>query len=172
MPVGIVTALKAVASTPNIVTIPSTTLADDLIKAIIDASALASSKYSTGDFIWIMNKKTHLEIKKNMMKVNAAGLLVAGNEFPIVGGEIIELNFMPDNVIVGGYADLYLLAERAGTEVSTSEHAFWVADQTGFKGTARYDGKVLDVNGFVAIGLNGADGDDMVHSFPQDGANL
>lgn len=172
MPVGIVTALKAVTNTPNIVTIPSTTLADDLIKAIIDAAALISSRYSSADYTWIMNKKTHLEIKKNMLKVNAAGLLVAGDEFPIVGGKIIELNFMPDNVIVGGYADLYLLAERAGTEISTSEHAFWVADQTGFKGTARYDGKVLDVNGFVAIGLNGADGDDMVHTFPQDGANL
>ena len=113
-----------------------------------------------------------LDAEGGIFLQNAAGLLVAGNEFPIVGGEIIELNFMPDNVIVGGYADLYLLAERAGTEVSTSEHAFWVADQTGFKGTARYDGKVLDVDGFVAIGLNGADGDDMVHSFPQDGANL
>jgi HK97 family phage major capsid protein len=119
-----------------------------------------------------MNKKTWLKIKKNMMNVDANGLYVAGNQLPIIGGDIIELGFMPDDVIVGGYADLYLLAERAGTKIGTSEHAFWVADQTGFKGTARYDGKVLDVNGFVAIGINGADGDDMVHTFPQDGANL
>lgn len=172
MPVGIVTALKAVPNTPNIVTHANTVKGKDLVEAFIDDAALISSKYAKGDFIWVMNKKTHLAIKKNMLNVNAAGLFVAGNEFPVIGGEIIELGFMPDNVIVGGYGSLYLLAERAGVEFSTSEHAFWTADQTGFKGTARYDGKVLDVNGFVAIGINGADGDDMVHSFPQDGANL
>lgn len=172
MPVGIVTALKAVTSTPNIVTHASTVTGKALVEALIDDAALISSKYSSADYIWVMNKKTHLTIKKNMLNVDANGLYVAGNDFPIIGGQIIELSFMPDNVIVGGYGDLYLLAERAGTEISTSEHAFWVADQTGFKGTARYDGKVLDVNGFVAIGINGADGDDMVHTFPQDGANL
>ena len=172
MPVGIVTALKAVTSTPNIVTHASTVTGKALVEALIDDAALISSKYSSADYIWVMNKKTHLTIKKNMLNVDANGLYVAGNDLPIIGGQIIELSFMPDNVIVGGYGDLYLLAERAGTEISTSEHAFWVADQTGFKGTARYDGKVFDVNGFVAIGLNGADGDDMVHTFPQDGANL
>ena len=172
MPVGIVTALKAVTSTPNIVTHASTVTGKALVEALIDDAALISSKYSSADYIWVMNKKTHLTIKKNMLNVDANGLYVAGNDFPIIGGQIIELSFMPDNVIVGGYGDLYLLAERAGTEISTSEHAFWVADQTGFKGTARYDGKVLDVDAFVAIGINGADGDDMVHTFPQDGANL
>lgn len=172
MPVGIVTALKAVASTPNIVTHASTVTGKALVEALIDDAALISSRYSSADYIWIMNKKTHLTIKKNMLNVDANRLYVAGNELPIIGGQIIELSFMPDNVIVGGYGDLYLLAERAGIEINTSEHAFWTADQTGFKGTARYDGKVLDVNGFVAIGINGADGDDMVHTFPQDGANL
>lgn len=172
MPVGIVTALKAVPNTPNIVTHANTVKGKDLVEALIDDATLISSKYAKGDVIWVMNKKTHLAIKKNMLNVNAAGLFVAGNDFPVIGGEIIELGFMPDNVIVGGYGLLYLLAERAGVEFNTSEHAFWTADQTGFKGTARYDGKVLDVNGFVAIGINGADGDDMVHTFPQDSANL
>ena len=171
MPVGIVTALKAVASTPNVVSHANTVKDKALIEALIGDAALISSKYGS-DLIWIMNKKTLLKVRMAMMNVNANGLFVAGNQLPIVGGDIIELGFMPDDVIVGGYADLYLLAERAGTKIGTSEHAFWVADQTGFKGTARYDGKVLDVNGFVAIGINGADGDDMVHTFPQDGANL
>ena len=43
---------------------------------------------------------------------------------------------------------------------------------TGFKGTARYDGKVLDANAFVAIGVNGADASDMTTTFAQDSANL
>lgn len=171
MPVGIVTALKAVTSTPNVVSHANTVKGKDLVEALVDDAAKITSKYGS-DLIWIMNKKTWLRIKKNMMNVDANGLYVAGNQLPIIGGDIIELGFMPDDVIVGGYADLYLLAERAGTKIGTSEHAFWTADQTGFKGTARYDGKVLDTNGFVAIGINGADGDDMVHTFPQDGANL
>jgi len=171
MPTGIVTALKAVTSTPNVVSHANTVTGQSLIDALIDDAAKITSRYGS-DLIWIMNKKTWLKIKKNMMNVDANGLYVAGNQLPIIGGDIIELGFMPDDVIVGGYADLYLLAERAGTKIGTSEHAFWVADQTGFKGTARYDGKVLDTNGFVAIGINGADGDDMAHTFPQDGANL
>ena len=54
----------------------------------------------------------------------------------------------------------------------SSEHAFWTADQTGFKGTARYDGKVLINNAFVAIGVNGAGASDMTTTFASDSANL
>lgn len=172
MPVGIVTALKAVSGTPNVVVHASSVKEKALVEAFIDDAALITSKYSSSDFTWIMSKKTHLTVKKNMLNVDANGLYVAGNEFPVIGGEILELGFMPDNVIVGGYGDLYLLAERAGVEFGTSEHAFWVADQTGFKGTARYDGNVLDVTGFVAIAFNGADASDITTTFPQDSANL
>lgn len=171
MPTGIVPTLKAVGGTPNVVSHANTVTGKALVEALIDDASLITSQYGS-DLIWIMNKKTKLQIRKNMLNVDSAGLFVAGNEFPVIGGDIIELNFMPNNVIVGGYADLYLLGERKGIELNTSEHAFWVADQTGFKGTARYDGKPLDANGFVAIGINGADGDDMVVTFPQDGANL
>lgn len=171
MPTGIVPTLKAVSGTPNVVSHANTVTGKALVEALIDDASLITSKYGS-DLIWIMNKKTNLKLKKNMMNVDSAGLFVAGSELPVIGGDIIELGFMPDNVIVGGYADLYLLGERKGIELGMSEHAFWTADQTGFKGTARYDGKPLDANGFVAIGINGADGDDMVVVFPQDGANL
>lgn len=171
MPTGIVPVLKAQTGTPNVVSHASTVTGKALVEALIDDASLITSKYGS-DLIWIMNKKTNLQIKKNMLNVDSAGLFVAGDELPVIGGDIIELGFMPDNVIVGGYADLYLLGERRGVELGMSEHAFWVADQTGFKGTARYDGKPLDASGFVAIGINGADGDDMVVVFPQDGANL
>lgn len=171
MPTGIIPTLKAVSGTPNVVSHANTVTGKALVEALIDDASLITSKYGS-DLIWIMNKKTNLKLKKNMMNVDSAGLFVAGSELPVIGGDIIELGFMPDNVIVGGYADLYLLGERKGIELGMSEHAFWTADQTGFKGTARYDGKPLDANGFVAIGINGADGDDMVVVFPQDGANL
>ena len=171
MPTGIVPTLKAVASTPNVVSHANTVTGKALVEALIDDASLITSRYGS-DLIWIMNKKTNLKLKKNMLNVDAAGLYVAGDALPVIGGDIIELGFMPDNVIVGGYADMYLLGERKGIELGMSEHAFWTADQTGFKGTARYDGKVIDANAFVAIGINGADGDDMVTTFAQDGANL
>lgn len=171
MPTGIVPTLKAVSGTPNVVSHANTVTGKALVEALIDDASLITSRYGS-DLIWIMNKKTNLKLKKNMLNVDAAGLFVAGSELPVIGGDIIELGFMPDNVIVGGYADMYLLGERKGIELGMSEHAFWTADQTGFKGTARYDGKVIDANAFVAIGINGADGDDMTTTFAQDGANL
>ena len=173
MPVGILTALKAVSGTPNIVTHAASVVDKALMKALIKDAGLTSSTYSRGAKVWAMNEKTHSELMANSLEVNSAGALVAGvnGTMPVVGGVIEVLNFIPDNIIIGGYMDLYLLAERAGTELSTSEHAFWVADQTGFKGTARYDGKVLDAGAFVAIGINGANPAQTTVTFAQDTAN-
>lgn len=173
MPVGILTALKAVTDTPNIVTHAASVVDKALMKALIKDSGLTSSKYSRGEKVWVMNEKTHSEVMANSLEVNSAGALVAGvnGTMPVVGGAVEVLNFIPDNIIITGYMDLYLLAERAGTELSTSEHAFWVADQTGFKGTARYDGKVLDANAFAAIGINGANPATATVTFASDTAN-
>ena len=74
---------------------------------------------------------------------------------PGIGGPIEELSFIPDGVIIGGYGDLYVLAERAGASVASSEHALFIEDQTVIKGTARYDGMPAVPEGFVAIGING-----------------
>ena len=174
MPTGIVPTLKAVASTPNVCTHANTVHGKDLIKALVGDIAKAKGTYSRGNKTWIMNETTYSYILQELVEVDASGAYVSvvNGTMPVIGGDIIVLNFMPDYVIVAGYMDLYLLAERAGTTIGTSEHAFWTADMTGFKGTARYDGKVLDSNAFVAIGVNGADGDDMVHTFPSDSANL
>ena len=90
---------------------------------------------------------------------------------PVIGGTIEELNLIPDNVIIAGHFDMYLLAERRGIELGTSEHAFWVADQTGFRVTARYDGKVIDANAFVAIGINGTTPSASGITFAADTAN-
>ena len=172
MPVGIVTALAAVSDTPNIVSHAATVTGKALIEALIADAMKISNKYSRKGLTWVMNTKTYLTIKVAMLNVNANGLYVAGNELPIIGGRVITLDFMPDNTIIGGHFDLFLLAERAGVEISTSEHAFWLADQTGFKGTARYDGKVLDTSAFVAIGINGVTPAANQVTFAQDGANL
>ena len=115
----------------------------NLFKEIITNSACADDKdYATQPMFWLMNKKTKNALLANAVEVNAAGALVAGleNQMPVVGGEIVELSFIPDNNIVFGYGDCYVLAERAGFRLENSEHAMFVNDKTVFKGTARYDG--------------------------------
>ena len=87
-----------------------------------------------------------------------------------MGGVIEVLDFVPDNVIIYGYFDLYLLAERAGMRFAQSEHVRFIADQTVFKGTARYDGLPVIAEGFAAIGIDGTTpGADM--TFAPDAAN-
>lgn len=174
MPTGIVPTLKAVASTPNVISHANTVTGKALVQALIGDIAKAKGNYSRGIKTWVMNETTYSYLLAQLVEVDANGAYVSvvNGTMPVVGGDIIVLNTMPDYVIVAGYFDLYLLAERAGTEFNTSEHAFWTADQTGFKGTARYDGKVLINNGFVAIGVNGADASDMTTTFASDTANL
>ena len=75
---------------------------------------------------------------------------------PVVGGDIVELNFIPEGDIVFGYMGLYLLAERAGTHISQSEHARFIEDQTVFKGTARYDGIPAIPEGFAVYNVSKA----------------
>ena len=173
MPVGVVTALAAVSGTPNIVSHAASVTGVALAKAIVLDSGKAKSTYSRGEKVWVMNETTYTTLMAEWLAVNANGAIVTGanGTMPVTGGVIEVLNFVPNNTIIGGYFDLYLLAERAGTQINTSEHAFWVEDQTGFKGTARYDGKVLDANAFVAIGINGVTPAANAVTFAQDTAN-
>ena len=173
MPVGILTALKAVTGTPNIVSHAASVTEKALYKALVKDSGLAKSNYSRGTKFWTMNEKTYTDMIAEAVGFDASGAVVTGIQgtMPVIGGTIEVLNFIPDGIIIGGYGDLYLLAERAGTVINTSEHAFWVEDQTGFKGTARYDGKVLRNDAFVAIGIGGVDPAQATVTFAADTAN-
>ena len=114
----------------------------NLFKEIITNSGVIVNDYSETGLAWIMNKKTHTSLLVNSMDKNLNAAIVAGmnNTMPVIGGDIIELSFVPDNNIIFGYFDMYLLAERAGTHIGQSEHVRFIEDQTVFKGTARYDG--------------------------------
>lgn len=157
MPQGIVKALSLVTNTPNIFTIAASVTGIALFQNILTDFAAAGHSKSNGEKVWIMNEMTYNKLRVQALAVNAAGAIVSGmdDSMPVIGGRVETLSFVPDNVIVAGYGDMYLLAERKDITLSTSEHAFWVADQTGFKGVARYDGKPLDTDAFVAIGING-----------------
>lgn len=152
----------------NIITIPAATEGAEFFQALIQAFGAASDEYATGDAVWCMNKKTRMKVVSKSLTINAAGAIVAGvqNQMPIVGGNIERLPFIPDNVIVAGYFENYLLAERAGTKVSQSEHAQFIQDNTLFKGTARYDGLPVIPEAFVVIGIEGTTPDATAVTFP------
>lgn len=145
-------------STSNVLTIAASSTGANFFKAFVIAAGNAKGKYSRGEKTWIMNEKTYTKIIAESVSINAAGAVVAGVNatMPIVGGAIEVLDFIPDDIVIGGYFDLYLLAERAGTKIGQSEHVQFIEDNTVFKGTARYDGTPVIDEAFVAIGINGA----------------
>ena len=172
MPLGIMTRLVQTAKpagyrptrrewvdlhTSNIISIANSVTGVNLFKQIVLASGAAKGKYSRGQKVWVMNETTYTKIMAESMSVNAAGAIVAGvnGQMPVIGGVIEVLEFIPDNVIIGGYFDLYLLSERAGTRIAQSEHVQFIEDNTVFKGTARYDGTPVIDEAFVAIGIAG-----------------
>lgn len=127
-----------------------------LFQSVLKAFGAAKGKYSRGMKFWAMNEATYNTLMAESMSINATGAVVAGMNatMPVVGGDVVLLDFIPDNNIIAGYGDLYLLAERAGTALAQSEHALFTEDQTVFKGTARYDGLPVIAEAFVAIGIN------------------
>lgn len=144
-------------SASNIITIPASATGIELYKQITLASGKAKGKYARGEKVWVMNEETYTKLKVEAMSMNAAGAIVSGldGRMPVVGGIVEVLDFIPNDVIIGGYFELYLLGERAGNKFAQSEHAFFIQDQTAFKGTARYDGQPVIAEAFVAIGING-----------------
>lgn len=143
--------------TTNVITISAAnSVGTKLFQNIILAGGNAKGKYSRGEKVWVMNEKTLTNLQAEGLAVTAAGAIVTGvnGSMPVAGGIIEVLDFMPDNMIVGGYMDLYLLAERAGTTVQRSDEVKFLDDASVWKGTARYDGKPVIAEGFVAIGIN------------------
>ena len=170
MPLGIVTRLVqtteptgypatarpwADLSASNVVALGSGLTGAALISAIVTAFGNAKGKYSRGEKVFAMNEKTYTALAAATVSVNAAGQIVSGvlDRMPVIGGVLEVLDFIPDNVIIGGFFDLYLLAERAGQKFATSEHVRFIQDQTVLKGTARYDGKPAIAEAFVAMAL-------------------
>lgn len=120
---------------------------------LIGALGVADTKYSAGKPVWVCNHKTHIDLQAKALAFNSAAALTAGvtSELPVIGGQIVELDFVPDNEIIGGYMDLYLLAEREGTTLEQSREVKFIEDQTAFKASARYDGKPVRGEAFVVV---------------------
>lgn len=144
-------------STANVKTHATTVTGVNLFKAIIEDAGNASNKYAANEAVWAMNEKTYTALTAESVGLTAEGKLATAmnGQMPVIGGPIEKLSFIPDNLIIGGYFEDYLLAERAGQKFATSEHVRFLNDQTVIKGTARYDGAPSIAEAFVAIGIKG-----------------
>lgn len=126
-----------------------------LVSDIVMGFASCKNDYSTGEKFFVMNSKTKAYLITTLLSINATGAVATGmtNQMPIIGGDIIELDFVEDYDIIGGYGDLYTLVEREGTSLASSEHVKFIEQLTVFAGHARYDGMPVIAEGFFVINI-------------------
>lgn len=173
MPTGILTALLAGDhADTNVVAISGKT-GIDLFKALLIATGEINNDYAGGEKFWAMNEKTKTKLMVEAMNFSAVGAIVTGQNdtMPIIGGKIETIGDVPDDVIMGGYGELYTLLERAAMSFEKSEHVRFIQNQTVFKGNARYDGRPVIEKGFVAIGIGGTKPSAAGIVFAEDKAN-
>lgn len=143
--------------TSNVLSIAASVTGVDFFKALALDSGAIKGKYARGEKVWVMNETTYTKVVAEAMSIDAGGAIVSGvnGTMPVIGGIIEVLNFVPDNIIIGGYFELYVLAERRGAQFATSEHVRFLQNQTVMKGTARYDGGPAIAEAFAVIGIGG-----------------
>jgi HK97 family phage major capsid protein len=144
-----------------------------LFRELAGRKKVIKNDYFNGGIFWLMSQNTHTDLLIQSMDKNMNAAIVAGinDTMPVVGGEIIELDFIPDGDIVFGYGEAYLLVERAGTKLGQSEHYRFIEDQTVFKGTARYDGKPVIAEAFGVCSITSSSPTTSGISFAPDTAN-
>ena len=124
--------------------------------ALMTATGATYTRYNRGTMFWAMNSKTYATLKSKLITFTATGDIVANlfGSLPIVTGDVDILEFMPDGDIVGGYGDLYLLAQRSGMSIESSYEVQFLQDNTVFRAKQRADGLPIIPGAFVAININ------------------
>ena len=142
----------------NLISINNSYTGAEFWAALTVAAGNTFTRYARGTQFWAMNSKTYAKLKSKAITFTASGDVVANvyGLLPVVTGDIDILEFMPDNDIVGGYGDLYLLAQRAGMTIEASREVQFIQDNTVFKGKMRADGAPAIAGAFVAINIAGS----------------
>lgn len=172
MPLGIVTRLAQTAApsdypanapewvdlhTSNILQIGGDDVTGaEFWSALMAATGATYTRYNRGTMFWAMNSKTYATLKSKLITFTATGDIVANlfGSLPIVTGDIDVLEFIPDGDIIGGYGDLYLLAQRSGVVIESSYEVQFLQDNTVFRAKQRADGQPIIPGAFVAININ------------------
>ncbi len=125
-------------------------------QGLMAAMGKAKPNYTNGKTVWVMSHATHMQIKAAGLVFTEAGALVSAMDgsIPVEGGTVEELEWMPDGMIAGGYLDAYIMAEREGSTWERSDEVLFFDDMSAFKATARYDGKPILGEAFVAFTID------------------
>lgn len=125
-----------------------------------------------GGKFWAMNSGTYAKLQMELIAMNAAGSLITpiNAQMPVIGGAFETLEFIPDNVIIGGYGSQYLAVIRKGLRTRSSTDVRFLEDQTVFAGTSRGDGFPVAGEGFAMFTLATSSGATSV-AFAEDKAN-
>lgn len=117
------------------------------------------SSYARGEVSWVMNSKTYAFLESKAIATTAGGQWVAliGGRLPIVSGQIDVLEFLPDGDIIGGYWQLYLLAQHETTVLGTDRTGatLRIKNATLIYAYERFDGTPLIPEAFVAMNIMG-----------------
>lgn len=159
-------------SSTNLIQIESDLTGAEFWAQLTIAASQTFNKYARGTMFWVMNSKTYALLKSKAITFTATGDVVANvyGVLPIINGDVDILEFMSDGDIVGGYGDLYLLAQRGGITIEQSREVQFIQDNTVFKGKMRADGAPIIAGAFVAININGTSPTTSM-VFPPDTAN-
>ena len=117
------------------------------------------SRYARGEVSWVMSSKTYAFLESKAIATTAGGQWVAliGGRLPIVSGQIDVLEFLPDGDIIGGYWQLYLLAQHETTVLGTDRTGatLRIKNATLIYAYERFDGTPLIPEAFVAMNIMG-----------------
>ena len=111
-------------SASNVVTISTTDSKDKkLISAIATNFGKVNHKTGTAMKFFAMNESTHMKLMTETISYTSSGALVSAVEskMPVIGGDIVIVEEIPDNIIIAGYGVNYPLLERGSMSFATSD---------------------------------------------------
>lgn len=123
---------------------------------LTNLSLIDTGEGAVGEIIAVMKRATYYGkiLPQTVATTSDGRQVVQGVNNPNLAGlRVVFSNYAPDNKIVLGDFKQYLLGERKGVQIASSTDVRFIEDQTVFKGTARYDGKPVNVNAFALIEL-------------------
>jgi len=144
-PLGVITAL----ADENKITLDNNATGGVFGNLFTYLAKIDTGENDVGEIIAVMRRGTYYaDVAPRLVIVNSSGTYTVPNiaEPNVAGLRVVFSQNVPLHAALIGDYDKYKLIERAGTQISSSEHVRFIEDQTVFKGTSRADGKPVNLD--------------------------
>lgn len=144
-PMGIIPNLKA----ENIITLTDNVIGGIFGSLFMSMGLIDTGENDVGEIVVFMKRNTYYSrVAPRLVIVNSNGTYTVPNvvNANFAGLRVEFSQYIPDGQALIGDYKKYLLGERAGVKVESSKEVRFIEDQTVFKGTARYDGKPVNLD--------------------------